>query len=349
MLDTICCSINCSVSLKYDRNKPDKHWIPKNQYDENKYKHYWEKIHNGITFHYYPYRYKNKKRNPLLWMEFSAATMQNGLNVIPYSFDNAQVAIKEIRRTIKEATGVDVRLQDIKTISRVDVNKNIRYHGEEEKEALRDFFDKFYCEGNQEKTPYDTGCEYGNNSVKCLFYFKDEDTNLGEELLSYMPEVARLEFQLYQYRIDKYYPEDLNLYTLLTNELATARVWKAMLREYRIGGKIYNYKRLMRLASELFKGHPRTKRRMMRQLKQVNDVNDTVKHRARTIEQTKEVIKELDEHGICPYSCELNLDLDIDILQILLKKRNAAGSICYAYFFPHHNSFVSSISHQDTS
>ena len=102
MLDTICCSINCSVSLKYDRNKPDKHWIPKNQDDKNKYKHYWEKIYNGITFHYFPYRYRNKIRRPLLWMEFSAATMQNGLNVIPYSFDNAQVAIKEIRKTIKE-------------------------------------------------------------------------------------------------------------------------------------------------------------------------------------------------------------------------------------------------------
>ena len=38
-------------------------------------------------------------------MAFSASTMQNGLNAIPYSFDNAQVAIKEIKETIKEATG----------------------------------------------------------------------------------------------------------------------------------------------------------------------------------------------------------------------------------------------------
>ena len=349
MLDTICCSVICSVSLKHDRNNPDKYWIPKDQENENKYKRYWEKIHNGITFHYYPYRYRNGKKLPLLCMEFSAATMQNGLNVIPYSFDDAQIAIREIKKTINEATGVDIRLQDIKTISRVDLNRNIHYHGEEEQEALRDFFGKFYVKNNQEKETFETGCEYRNDSVKCLFYFKNEDANLGDELLKYMPEIARLEFQLHKYRIDKYYPKDLNLYTLLTNELATAQVWKAMLKEYHIGGKIHNYKRLMRLASELFKEHPRTKRRMMRQLKQVNDVNDTVKHRARTIEQTKEVIKELDEHGICPYSCELNLDLDIDILQILLKKRNTAGSICYAYFFPHHNSFVSATSHYDTS
>lgn len=343
MLDTINCSIYTSVSLKGGK------WIPHNIGLDNPFEWYWERVHNGITFNYYPFRYTQKRRTPLLCLVFSAATMQNGINVIPYSFDNARDAIKNISNTIEEVLGKRIRLQDIKHFSRVDINKNLKYRNDEEKNELFNFFGKFLCDKSQNKNEYETGCEYRNSSVKCLFYFKDKDENLGEELLKYMPKTARLEFQLHDYRIKKYYPIGLNLYSLLTNELATAKVWNAMLDEYYIGGKICNKQDLMKRASKLFKKNTRIRRRKMRQLRQINDTNNTTKHRAKTVEQMMDVVKELDSEGICPYSCEMELNLREDCIKILLKKRSVTRTFEYAYCLPNYNSILFLKSYFDSS
>ncbi len=342
MLDTIQCSV--IVPINYSTGK----WIPHTD-KIFKYKSFWRRTYNGITFQYYPHHYKDKVWTPLLTMSFSAATMQNGINVIPYNFDDAIFAVREIEKTIYKVTGRKILLQDIKTISRIDINKNIKYRGKEQKQALRDFFGKLQCDDSQSKVEYDTGFVYGNDSVKCRFYFKDEDENLGEEILAYMPPTARLEFQLHRYRIQKYYPEDISLYVLLTKELYTARAWNGMLDEYRIGGEICNSKTLFKRTSKLFNNTKRIKSRKLRQLRQLNDTADTTKHRAKTIAQTKSIVKELDEAGICPYSCEMRITLKEDILQILLKKRTVAGSICHTYLLPHPNPVVFAKKHIDSS
>ena len=85
---------------------------------------------------------------------------------------------------------------------------------------------------------YGTGVTIGSGDVELKFYFKDEDINLGEEICSYMPKMCRTEFEIKSYRINKYYPEDLNLYTLLTNKKMTESVWNSLLDEFHIGGDI---------------------------------------------------------------------------------------------------------------
>ena len=71
----------------------------------------------------------------------------------------------------------------------------------------------------------------------------------------------------------------------------------------------------------MFNNTKRIRNRKLRQLKQINDTNDNVNHRNKTLEQSKNVVKELDEAGVCPYSCETPLVLRIDLTPKTIKKR----------------------------
>lgn len=315
MLDTIQCSMQISISIKGGK------WIPHNLGFNNPFEWYWERIENGITFHYYPYRYTNKRRTPLLWMSFSASTMQNGINAIAYNFGKSHIAVKEIEGTIASVVGKPISLKDITCISRIDINRDTLCKDEIRKQLLFEFFKKIKGRSGMKREIYETGITIGNDDVKLKFYFKDEDINLGDELCSYMPKMARTEFQIRQYRISKYYPNGLNLYTLLTNKRLTIEVWNALLEEFRISGKICNGQTLRAEAKKVFRNTKRICARKFRQLKQINDITDKVKHRPKTIEQSKDVINELDEAGICPYSCESSIVLKIDLTTKLIKEK----------------------------
>ena len=315
MLDTIQCSVYTSISLKGGK------WIPHNLGLDNKFEWYWERIYNGITFHYYPYRYTNKRRTPLLWMTFSASTMQNGINVIGYNFGKSHLAVKEIEGTIASVVGKPISLKDITCISRIDMNRDFLCKEEVEKQHIFNFFKKIKGRSGMKCEIYDTGIIIGNSDVKLKFYFKDKDINLGDEMCLYMPKMARTEFQIREYRINKYYPENLNLYTLLTNKRMTEMVWDALLEEFRISGEICNKQSLLQKAKKIFRKTKKIRARKFRQLKQINDINDKVKHRPKTIEQSKDVINELDKAGICPYSCETSIVLKIDLAPKATKKK----------------------------
>ena len=87
------------------------------------------------------------------------------------------------------------------------------------------------------------------------------------------------------------------------------------------GGEIYDEQTLRKEARKVFGNTERIRARKLRQLKQINDVNDSVRHRPKTIEQSKEVVNELDEAGVCPYSCETPIVLTIDLSVKIIKKR----------------------------
>lgn len=304
MLDTIWCSIPI--------------WIPwhklegwnQKRYKITTYKNYYHKNYNGISFRYFYNFYEDKIPCPRLWMDFSAATMQNGLNAIGYNFGKSKLAIDEIEKTIAQAVGIRISLKDITCISRIDINRDFHCKSEVEKQQLLNFHKKIKGRSGMKQENYKTGVTIGNEGVKLKFYFKDEDINLGDEICSYMPKTGRTEFELKEYRIKKYYPEDLNLYTLLTNKRMTAMVWNAMLDEFNIGGDVYNQSDLRNKARKLFQNRKNIQNRKLRQLNQINDTDDKVKHSQKTINQSKDVIKELSEAGVCPYSCETPIVLN---------------------------------------
>ena len=117
MLDTICCSF--PVVIPWDKLKG---WGKKtylNQYKNYLYKHY-----NGIQFKYYYNQYKNKMPCPRLRMDFSASTMQQGLNVIAYDFGKSHILVKELERTLFEVVGRPISLEEITCFSRIDINRD---------------------------------------------------------------------------------------------------------------------------------------------------------------------------------------------------------------------------------
>lgn len=314
MLDTIWCSFVINMPWKQLKG-----WS-KNKF-LNPYENYYHKNYNGISFRYYYNFYRNKIHCPRLWMDFSAATMQNGINILGYNFGKSHFAIKEIETTISKVVGRPISLKDINCISRIDINRDNRCKSEVEKQQLFDFFKKIKGHSGMEQNVYETGVTIGNGDVELKFYFKDQDINLGEEICSYMPKMCRTEFEIKNYRINKYYPEDLNLYTLLTNKRMTESVWNSLLDEFRIGGEICAGDTLRNKAKKVFNNTKRIRNRKFRQLKQINNTNDKIKHRSKTLEQSKDVVKELDEAGVCPYSCEIPIVLRIDLTPKTIKKR----------------------------
>jgi hypothetical protein len=254
-------------------------------------------------------------------MDFSASTMQQGLNAIAYDFGKSHILVKELERTLFEVVGRPISLEEITCFSRIDINSDKKCKKEVEKQQLFNFFKKIKGRSGMKRKVYETGLVIKNDDVQLKFYFKDQDTNLGEEICSYMPKMARTEFQIREYRINKYYPENLNLYTLLTNKRMTEMVWDALLEEFRISGEICNKQSLLQKAKKIFRKTNKIRARKFRQLKQINDINDKVKHRPKTIEQSKDVINELDKAGICPYSCETSIVLKIDLTPKATKKK----------------------------
>ena len=314
MLDTICCSFPVVIP-----------WYKLKGWGKitflNPYENHYHKNYNGIHFRYYYNQYKDKMPCPRLRMDFSASTMQNGLNAIAYDFGKGHILVKEMEKTLFEVVGRPISLEEITCFSRIDINSDKKCKKEVEKQHLFNFFKKIKGRSGMKRKVYETGLVIGNDDVQLKFYFKDQDINLGEEICSYMPKIARTEFQIKLYRIRKYYPENLNLYTLLTNRRMTAMVWDELLNEFRIGGEICDEQTLRKEARKVFGNTKRIRARKLRQLKQINDVNDNVRHRPKTIEQSKDVVNELDEAGVCPYSCETPLVLTIDLSVKIIKKR----------------------------
>jgi hypothetical protein len=149
-------------------------------------------------------------------MDFSASTMQNGLNAIAYDFGKGHILVKEMEKTLFEVVGRPISLEEITCFSRIDINRDQKCKKEVEKQQLFNFFKKIKGRSGMERKVYETGLVIKNDDVQLKFYFKDHDTNLGEEICSYMPKMARTEFQIKSYRIGKYYPrpqvQGLSLY-----------------------------------------------------------------------------------------------------------------------------------------
>ena len=75
MLDTIWCSFVINMPWKQLKGWSKNTFL-------NPYENYYHKNYNGISFRYYYNFYRNKIHCPRLWMDFSAATMQNGINIL---------------------------------------------------------------------------------------------------------------------------------------------------------------------------------------------------------------------------------------------------------------------------
>ena len=267
MLDTIWCSF--PVVIPWHKLKG---WSKKTSL--NTYKNYYYKQNNGIQFKYYYNQYKDKMRCPRLRMEFSASTMQNGLNAIAYDFGKSHIAVKEIEKTIAEVVGRPISLEEITCFSRIDINRDHKCKKEVEKQQLFNFFKKIRGRSGMKRKVYETGLVIKNDDMQLKFYFKDKDKNLGDEICFYMPKMARTEFQIKSYRIGKYYPENLNLYALLTNKRMTAMVWDGLLNEFHIGGEICDEQTLRKEAKKVLGNTKRIRARKLRQLKQIIDVID---------------------------------------------------------------------------
>ena len=98
MLDTIWCSFVINMPWKQLKGWSKNTFL-------NPYENYYHKNYNGISFRYYYNLYRNKIHCPRLWMDFSAATMQNGINILGYNFGKSHLAVKEIETTISKVVG----------------------------------------------------------------------------------------------------------------------------------------------------------------------------------------------------------------------------------------------------
>ena len=106
MLDTIWCSFVINIPWRQLKG-----WRKATFF--NQYENYYYNTYNGISFRYYYNFYKNKIPCPRLWMDFSAATMQNGINILGYNFGKSHIAIKEIEKTVSKVVGRPISLKKL--------------------------------------------------------------------------------------------------------------------------------------------------------------------------------------------------------------------------------------------
>lgn len=250
-----------------------------------------------------------------LTLQFSASKVQNDTNTIAYDFSKYLVCENEIEKVIEETIGISIETCSF-NITRDDLNRDFAFDDEESNEEFKNFMNKILPARCEKRENYPTGFTSqtaAGNGFRV--YDKRCDPHLSEKELEEMQSsfVTRVEFQLDRKMSTRYYGKRFNLHEILTNEFAAKMVWNKQLRKYGLDKKIVNRKTLDKIARKYL---TEAEQEILAQMNDEPEFEDKKLRR----KQLK-VVRKMTALGICPYSCEIEIDLKVSTIEELLNFR----------------------------
>ena len=260
---------------------------------------------NGATV-YMKYRYTQ-----LLTLYFSASRVQNGTNAIPYDFERRNVVKNAILKLLKEELGIThLKLTDFH-ICRIDLNRDFVYDNEKTATEVAEFSYKILPLGYENRKDYDTGLTSQTRKGRGLrVYRKDKDKrNPASE------PTVRFEFQMDKKLVTRLFGYRPTLNEVLSNEVAIVRVWVNAISRYALDKAILTAAELQKVSlSNLTPMQQST-------LHQMNNAPCFSDKKQRTRQLA--VIRKLKEMVICPYSCEVPIDLRLSVCSTIMNLRRS--------------------------
>jgi hypothetical protein len=258
---------------------------------------------NGATV-YMKYRYTQ-----LLTLYFSASRVQNGTNAIPYDFERRNVVKNAILKLLKEELGITrLKLADFH-ICRLDLNRNFVYDDEKTATEVAEFSNKILPLGYENRKDYDTGLTSQTRKGRGLrVYRKDKDKrNPASE------PTVRFEFQMDKKLVTRFFGYRPTLNEILSNQVSIEKVWNKAISRYALDKAILTAAELQKVSlSNLTPMQQST----LHQMNYAPCFSDK-KQRTRQLA----VIRKLKEMEICPYSCEVPIDLRLSVCSTIMKIR----------------------------
>lgn len=244
-------------------------------------------------------------------LQFSASKIQHGTNAIAYDFANHVVVEDNIMTAIEEMTGVNDIEPHHLHMCRVDLNRDFVFEDEDTVNAFMDFANKILPARCERRNNYETG--FTSQTVKgngLRIYRKDKDIHLKKKAREKMKPTVRVEFQMNRKFATRFYRGRFNLHQILTNELAAHLVWNKHLAKYGLDKIIVDRKRLDKIAKKYF---TETQQKTLAHMNDVPEFEDKELRRKQL-----DVFRKMKALGICPYSCEIDITLTVNVLEEIL-------------------------------
>lgn len=305
MLDTI----RASAQVEIVRWQSLSGW----RYDKMRdYKYKMVRLSNGATI-FLQYFFASRS----LTLFFSASKVQHGSNAVPYDFSMANVVKDIIDKTVNDELHIDLTTDDFK-VCRVDINRDFLYNDEQTAEEVMKFAKKILPARCEKRCEYPTGFTLRTKRDGLRVYRKDKDPKMQGQLEK---PTIRFEFQMSKKKIKRIVGFRPNLSTILTKEVLLIKAWNLLLRERGLDNPVSSQSELYRKSRKYLSNSLQTTLRQMNESPSFSDKDQRTKQLA--------VIRKMKKARICPYSCEVPIDLTMNICNTI-KKNSKEGLLCSA-------------------
>lgn len=250
-----------------------------------------------------------------LTLFFSASKVQHGSNAVPYDFSKAYVVKDIIDKTVNDELHIDLTTDDFK-VCRVDINRDFSYNDEQIAEEVMRFAKKILPARYEKRRDYPTGFTSRTKHDGLRVYRKDKDPKMQGQLEK---PTIRFEFQMSKKKIKRIVGFRPSLSTILTKEVLLIKAWNLLLKERGLNNPVSSQSELYRKSRKYLSNSLQTTLRQMNENPSFSDKDQRTKQLA--------VIRKLKKSRICPYSCEVPIDLTVNICNTI-KKNSKEGLLC---------------------
>ncbi len=250
-------------------------------------------------------------------IQFSASKVLNGDNIDAYDFEKFYFVEKTIEYVINKKLGVRLKTSNFK-LTRLDLNRDFIYNDEETADKVLGFARKILPGRCEHRVDYEFGfTSLTRHATGFRVYRKDKDEHLTEEQRSKMLPTLRFEFQLNRRRIERIFKCRPSLHQVLKNHMLVSIAWNRVLMLYALDKAILNKHHLYIEARKYLTNSEFLTLKQMNETPSFNDKDLRKKQLA--------VIRKLKKVGICPYACEVSIQVTISIrhlIKTLHRKKN---------------------------
>lgn len=274
------------------------------------YKHKMVRLSNGATI-FLQYFFASRS----LTLFFSASKVQHGSNAVPYDFSKANIVKEIIDKTVNDELYLDLTTDDFK-VCRVDVNRDFSYNDEQTAEAVMKFAKKIIPARCEKWCDYPTGFTSRTKRDGLRGYRKDKDPKMQGQLEK---PTIRFEFQMSKKKIKKIVGFRPDLSTILTKEVLLIKAWNLLLKERGLDNPVSSQSELYRKSRKYLSNSLQTTLHQMNENPSFSDKDQRTKQLA--------VIRKMKKARICPYSCEVPIDLTVNICNTIMNNPKE-GLLC---------------------
>lgn len=245
----------------------------------------------------------------LLTLYFSASKVQNGSNAIAYDFERRNVVKNAILKLLKDELGIThLKLTDF-LVCRLDLNRDFVYDNEKTATEVAEFSNKILPLGYENRKDYDTGLTSQTRKGRGIrAYRKDKDKRSPAS-----EPTVRFEFQMDKKLVTRLFGYRPSLNEVLSNEVAIVRVWDKAISRYALDKAILTADELQKVSESTLTPMQQNTLHQMNYAPCFSDKKQRTRQLA--------VIRRLKEMGICPYSCEVPINLRLSVCSTIMKLR----------------------------